>query len=71
VLDEAHMLTEPAFNALLKRWGAAATRHFYAGHYRSAQDPGDDHVRCQRFDFKRIPVRAIVERLEVIAGKKD
>ena len=69
VLDEAHMLTEPAFNALLK------TLEEPPPHVIFALVTTDPHKipptitsRCQRFDFGRIPVQAIVDRLATIAS---
>ncbi len=71
VLDEAHMLTEPAFNALLK------TLEEPPPHVIFALVTTDPHKipptiasRCQRFDFGRIPVQAIVDRLAYIAEQE-
>jgi DNA polymerase-3 subunit gamma/tau len=71
VLDEAHMLTEPAFNALLK------TLEEPPPHVIFALVTTDPHKipptitsRCQRFDFGRVPVQAIVDRLATIASKE-
>lgn len=64
IIDEVHMLSKSAFNALLK----------------TLEEPPDNVVfifattephkvlptiisRCQRYDFKRIPIEAIVQRL--------
>ncbi len=71
VLDEAHMLTTEAFNALLK----------------TLEEPPDYIIfvlattdvhkmlptvlsRCQRFDFKRISTRQIVERLLYVSEQE-
>jgi DNA polymerase-3 subunit gamma/tau len=43
IIDEVHMLSTSAFNALLKTLeepGAAAAHTFYPGHHRTAQDSG-------------------------------
>ncbi len=71
VLDEAHMLTEPAFNALLK------TLEEPPPHVIFALVTTDPHKipptiasRCQRFDFKRIRLQAIVDRLAYIADQE-
>jgi DNA polymerase-3 subunit gamma/tau len=72
VLDEAHMLTTEAFNALLK----------------TLEEPPDYAIfvlattdvhkllptvlsRCQRFDFKRFTTRQIVGHLNFIAKEED
>jgi len=71
VLDEAHMLTEPAFNALLKTLEEPPPHAIFTLVTTDPHKiPATITSRCQRFDFKRIPVRAIVERLEVIARKE-
>ena len=45
VLDEAHMLTEPAFNALAQDPGRTTTPcDLCTCHDRPAQDPGDHHL---------------------------
>ncbi len=65
IIDEVHMLSKSAFNALLK----------------TLEEPPDNVLfifattepfkviptiisRCQRYDFKRIPIEAIVKRLQ-------
>ena len=70
IIDEVHMLTLPAFNALLK------TLEEPPGHVKfifatteSHKVPVTIHSRCQRFDFKRIPVKKILGHLEKIAEK--
>ena len=67
IIDEAHMLTSEASNALLK----------------TLEEPPDHAIlilatteshkilptilsRCQHFDFRRIPLRAIVDQLQMI-----
>ncbi|MFO8030660.1 MAG: DNA polymerase III subunit gamma/tau [Cyclonatronaceae bacterium] len=72
IIDEIHMLSKAAFNALLK----------------TLEEPPDHVIfifattephrilptilsRCQRFDFRRIAVDEIVDRLEMIAQKED
>lgn len=68
IIDEVHMLSKNAFNALLK----------------TLEEPPDNVIfifattephkviatiisRCQRFDFKRIPIEAIVKNLKAIS----
>ncbi|MFL5658800.1 MAG: DNA polymerase III subunit gamma/tau [Ktedonobacteraceae bacterium] len=71
VLDEAHMLTTEAFNALLK------TLEEPPGYAIFVLATTDVHKmlptvlsRCQRFDFKRITTRQIVEHLNFVAGQE-
>lgn len=71
IIDEVHMLSKNAFNALLK----------------TLEEPPDNVIfifattephkvlptiisRCQRFDFKRIPIKKIVDRLKDICQKE-
>src|SRR5229473_5222634 len=72
VLDEAHMLTTEAFNALLK------TLEEPPGYAIFVLATTDVHKmlptvlsRCQRFDFKRITTRQIVEHLNFVAGQEQ
>ncbi len=71
VLDEAHMLTPEAFNALLKTLEEPPPYAIFV------MATTDVHKmlptvlsRCQRFDFKRISTRHIVERLQFVAGQE-
>ena len=71
ILDEAHMLTVEAFNALLK------TLEEPPPHAIFVMATTDVHKmlptvlsRCQRFDFKRITSRQIVEHLQFVAGEE-
>ncbi|HAG98228.1 MAG TPA: DNA polymerase III subunit gamma/tau [Ktedonobacter sp.] len=72
VLDEAHMLTPEAFNALLKTLEEPPPYAIFV------LATTDVHKmlptvlsRCQRFDFKRITTRQIVEHLEYVAGQEN
>jgi len=71
VLDEAHMLTTEAFNALLKTLEEPPP---YAVFVLATTDVHKMLPtvlsRCQRFDFKRITMRQIVEHLEYVAGQE-
>ena len=71
ILDEAHMLTVEAFNALLK------TLEEPPPHAIFVMATTDVHKmlptvlsRCQRFDFKRITIRQIVDHLCFIAAQE-
>src|SRR5204863_7517131 len=72
VLDEAHMLTTEAFNALLKTLEEPPP---YAVFVLATTDVHKMLPtvlsRCQRFDFKRITTRQIVEHVEYVAGQKN
>src|SRR6266568_2309821 len=72
VLDEAHMLTTEAFNALLK------TLEEPPAHAIFVMATTDVHKmlptvlsRCQRFDFKRITSRQIVAHLNFVAQQEQ
>ncbi len=72
VLDEAHMLTTEAFNALLKTLEEPPPYAIFV------LATTDVHKmlptvlsRCQRFDFKRISTRQIVERLLYVSGQEN
>ena len=74
IVDEAHMLTREAWNALLKILEEPPPRVifvFATTEPQKIQQAAPPILsRCQRFDFRRIPVTAIVERLaEVLAAE--
>ena len=64
IVDEVHMLTEQAFNALLKTLEEPpAHAIFVLATTEAHKVPLTIISRCQRFDFRRIPVDAAVTRL--------
>ena len=72
IVDEVHMLTDQAFNALLK------TLEEPPGHAMFILATTEVHKvpltivsRCQRYDFRRIPVDAIGDKLAEICGSED
>ncbi len=68
ILDEAHMLTKEAFNALLKTLEEPPPYViFVLVTTEPHRLPLTILSRCQRFDFRRIPLEEIVARLERIA----
>jgi len=65
VIDEVHMLSRSAFNALLKTLEEPPPHAiFVLATTESHKIPVTVLSRCQRFDFRRIPVSEIVARLE-------
>lgn len=68
IIDEAHMLTEPAFNALLKTLEEPPKHTIFI---LATTEPGKIlptiHSRVQRFDFRRIPTNLIVKKLKMIS----
>ncbi len=67
VIDEAHMLSNAAFNALLKTLEEPPPHViFVLATTEPHKIPETVLSRCQRFDFRRIPARLIVEHLQHI-----
>lgn len=68
VLDEVHMLTEPAFNALLKTLEEPPTHTvFVLATTEAHRIPATILSRCQRLDFRRFSVRDTISRLQHVA----
>ena len=64
IIDEVHMLSTGAFNALLKTLEEPpAHAKFILATTEPQKLPATILSRCQRFDFGRIPTRMIAERL--------
>jgi len=71
LIDEVHMLSKGAFNALLKTLEEPPSHVlFIFATTEPNRIPDTILSRVQRFDFKRIPVPIIMERLAEIAGKE-
>lgn len=71
IIDETHMLTPPAFNALLKTLEEPpAHAIFILATTEAHKVPQTIISRCQRFDFHKLPLEKIVGRLAFIAGKE-
>ncbi|MBE7415912.1 MAG: DNA polymerase III subunit gamma/tau [Deltaproteobacteria bacterium] len=71
IIDEVHMLSMAAFNALLKTLEEPPPHAvFIFATTEVHKIPATILSRCQRFDFKRIPFRAIQARLVEIAGRE-
>lgn len=67
IVDEVHMLTNEAFNALLKTLEEPPGHvKFILATTELQKIPATIASRCQRFEFKPIPFRLIQERLRLI-----
>lgn len=68
IIDEVHMLTTEAFNALLKTLEEPPAHVvFILATTEAHKVPATIHSRCQRYDFKRICAQEIRSRLELVA----
>lgn len=68
IIDEVHMLTTEAFNALLKTLEEPPSHViFILATTDPHKIPATIHSRCQRFDFRRVTVDETVEHLKMIA----
>ncbi len=68
IIDEVHMLTGEAFNALLKTLEEPPEHvKFIFATTEPHKVPLTILSRCQRFNFKRIPTERIVQKLEEVA----
>lgn len=72
IIDEVHMLSTSAFNALLKTL-EEPPKHliFIFATTEPHKLPATILSRCQRFDFKRMQINDIVSRLKFIAEKEN
>ena len=71
IIDEVHMLTTGAFNALLKTLEEPPAHIiFILATTEPHKIPETILSRCQRFDFKRIADTSIVERLKCICNEE-
>jgi DNA polymerase-3 subunit gamma/tau len=72
IIDEVHMLTPEAFNALLKTLEEPPPRViFILATTEPHKIPLTILSRCQRFDFKRIPTKHIFQRLKEIVSHEE
>lgn len=72
IIDEVHMLTNEAFNALLKTLEEPPPHlKFFMATTDPERMPATILSRCQRFDLRRIPIPLIVERLALIAKAEN
>jgi DNA polymerase-3 subunit gamma/tau len=71
IIDEVHMLTREAFNALLKTLEEPPPHIiFIFATTEPHKIPATILSRCQRYDFKRIPLREIIESLKRITEEE-
>ena len=71
IIDEVHMLSTPAFNALLKTLEEPpAHAIFILATTEINKIPATVLSRCQRHEFRRVPVDDIVGQLKRIAGSE-
>lgn len=67
IIDEVHMLTNEAFNALLKTLEEPPAHViFVLATTEPHKIPATVLSRCQRFDFRRIPLQQIIGHLETV-----
>lgn len=67
IIDEVHQLSTPAFNALLKTLEEPPPHAIFVLATTEAHKiPATIISRCQRYDFRRVPIPAIVELLRKI-----
>ncbi|TMV43656.1 DNA polymerase III subunit gamma/tau [Paenibacillus mesophilus] len=72
IIDEVHMLTTEAFNALLKTLEEPPAHvMFILATTEPHRLPATIISRCQRFDFRRVPLDEQVSRLTYICGKEN
>ena len=72
IIDEVHMLTLPAFNALLKTLEEPPPHvKFIFATTEPHKVPVTILSRCQRFDFKRIPLPKIVDHLANVSREEE
>lgn len=72
IIDEAHMLTKEAFNALLKTLEEPPPNvKFFLATTESHKIPLTIVSRCQRFELKRIPTSKIAQKLMKITDEQS
>jgi DNA polymerase-3 subunit gamma/tau len=72
IIDEVHMLSTSAFNALLKTLEEPPSHVLFVfATTEPHKIPLTILSRCQRFDFKRIPLNLIFDRLQAISSAEE
>ena len=72
IIDEVHMLSVSAFNALLKTLEEPPPHvSFILATTEIHKVPATVASRCQRFDFRRVPLKAMVDRLTWVCKQEE
>ena len=72
IIDEVHMLSTSAFNALLKTLEEPPPHLLFVfATTESHKVPATIISRCQRFDFRRMELESIISQLSFIAEKEN
>ena len=72
IIDEVHMLSQGAFNALLKTLEEPPVHVIFILATTEPQKlPATILSRCQKFDFRKIDTKNIVKRLEIISKESN
>jgi DNA polymerase-3 subunit gamma/tau len=72
IIDEVHMLSVSAFNALLKTLEEPPPHvSFILATTEVHKVPATVASRCQRFDFRRVPLKAMVDRLDWVCRQES
>lgn len=72
IIDEVHMLSKNAFNALLKILEEPPSHLIFVfATTESHKVPATIVSRCQRYDFRRMELNSIVDQLKYISGKEN
>lgn len=72
IIDEAHMLTTPAFNALLKTLEEPPSHVVFVLATTEPQKLPETIVsRCQRYDFKKLNASDVAAHLKYVAEKEN
>ena len=72
IIDEVHMLSTGAFNALLKTLEEPPEHvKFILATTEPQKLPATILSRCQRFDFKKIPNKDIIKRLKIVCKESN
>ena len=72
IIDEVHMLSNNAFNALLKILEEPPSHLIFVfATTESHKVPATIVSRCQRYDFRRMELNSIIEQLRKISAKEN
>ena len=72
IVDEVHMLSVSAFNALLKTLEEPPPHvAFILATTEVHKVPATVASRCQRFDFRRVPLKSMVDRLRWVCDQES